>query len=297
MSEVSYDDLFEQVREAPLLILDDLGTQSSTPWAQEKLFQIINHRFNARLPTVITLNMLPEEIDERLQSRLTDPALSQVYLVEEMKLPFMENFGGLNLELLNRMTFENFDCKRANLPQDQKQNLEQAYRLAHDFAMSPKGWLVFQGTYGCGKTHLAAAIANYRLQQGKAAFFIVVPDFLDHLRSTFSPESKVTYDEFFVRVKKAPHLILDDFGEHSSTAWAQEKLYQLVNYRYNACLATVVTTSASLEEIETRISSRLADPRLSLVWNITAPDYRTDRKTAEQTKPTYRRSRRTSSST
>ena len=292
-SGVSYDELFDQVREASLLILDDLGTQSGTPWAQEKLFQIINHRFNAKLPTVVTLNMLPEELDERLQTRLTDPGLSQVYLVEEMKLPFMEHFGGMNLELLGRMTFENFDSKRVNLPSDQRQNLEQAFRLAHNFAHSPKDWLVFQGTYGCGKTHLAAAIANYRLQQGKAAFFVIIPDFLDHLRSTFSPDSRVTYDEFFERVKKAGLLILDDFGEHSSTAWAQEKLYQLINYRYNACLPTVITTAASLEEMDTRVSSRMADPRLSLVWNITAPDYRTDRQIAEKTRPApSRRGRR-----
>ena len=33
----------EAIRETPLLILDDLGAHNSTPWAQEKLFQIINH--------------------------------------------------------------------------------------------------------------------------------------------------------------------------------------------------------------------------------------------------------------
>ena len=43
-----------EIRTASLLILDDLGAHSSTPWAQEKLFQIFNHRYNARLPTVIT---------------------------------------------------------------------------------------------------------------------------------------------------------------------------------------------------------------------------------------------------
>ena len=36
-SEIGYDDLFEMVRSAPLLILDDLGVHSSTPWADEKL--------------------------------------------------------------------------------------------------------------------------------------------------------------------------------------------------------------------------------------------------------------------
>jgi DNA replication protein DnaC len=297
-SDISYDDLFEQVQNAPLLILDDLGTQTSTPWAKEKLFQLINHRFNAQLPTVVNISagLSLEELEERWRTRLTDPRLSQVFLLEERKPPILDYSGVLGLELLSSMTFDNFDSKRVNLPLEQQQNLEEAFHKALSFAESPEGWLVFLGEYGCGKTHLAAAIANYQLRRGKPVSFIIVSDFLDHLRSTFSPESKVTYDELFERVKSAPLLVLDDFGEHSSTLWAQEKLYQLINYRYNARLPTVITMSGSQEDleekIETRISSRMVDPRLSLVWEITAPDYRADRQVAEKVKSPPRRSRR-----
>ncbi len=174
------------------------------------------------------------------------------------------------------MTFDNFDWRRVNLLPEQRENLKEAFRLAFEFAKSPDGWLVLQGITGCGKTHLAAAIANYRLKAGKPAKFEVVPDFLDHLRFTFSPESLVSYDQLFEEVKNAPLLILDDFGEQSTTPWAQEKLYQVINYRYNARLATVVTTRCSLDEIDSPIGSRFTDPRISLVFNIIAPDYRTD---------------------
>jgi DNA replication protein DnaC len=173
------------------------------------------------------------------------------------------------------MTFDSFK-RRVNLPPEQQENLGEAHRLALDFAKSPEGWLVLVGDTGCGKTHLAAAIANYRLKAGKPVKFEVVPDLLDHLRFTFSPESTVTYDQLFEEVKNAPLLILDDFGEQSTTPWAQEKLYQIINYRYNARLATVITTRCSLDEIESSISSRLSDPKISVLWNITAPDYRTD---------------------
>jgi DNA replication protein DnaC len=54
--------LFEQIRNSELLILDDLGAHSSTAWAEEKLYQIIVHRYNSALPTVITS-----------QVKLTDP--------------------------------------------------------------------------------------------------------------------------------------------------------------------------------------------------------------------------------
>ena len=281
-NEMPYDDFFNQVRNAPLLVLDDLGAQTGTPWAKEKLDQLLTHRFNSELPTVVVTIVPIEQLDGRLHTRLTDPKLCQVYAVEEKQLSSPGDTGGLELELLKGMNFDNFDYKRVNLPPEQRENLEQVFREALSFAQSPEGWLVLVGVTGCGKTHLAAAIANYCLQAGKPALFIVVPEFLDHLRSTFSPESRVSYDQLFESVKNAPLLILDDFGEQSATPWAQEKLYQVINYRYNARLPIVITTTYSLDEIESPVSSRLADPRLSLVLNIMAPDYRTDLRSSQK---------------
>jgi DNA replication protein DnaC len=271
-SDTTYDELFEQVKNVPLLVLDDLALGSATAWAKEKLEQLLHHRFNARSATIITADVSLERMDERLRGHLTDSEFCHIWTIEQASP--LESRGSMGLELIRTMTFDNFDHKRLELPTEQRQNLRQAYNLAAEFARSPEGWLIFQGINGCGKTHLAAAIANYRLAQEKPVFFVVVPDLLDHLRSTFSPESKISYDEFSERLKETPLLILDDFGEQSATPWAQEKLYQLINYRYNARLPMVVTTCLSLDEIETRISSRMVDPRISLVFNITAPDYR-----------------------
>ena len=281
-SDTTYDELFEQVKNVPLLVLDDLALGSATAWAKEKLEQLLHHRFNAKLPTVITTDVLLEKIDERLRGHLSDREFCQIWTIEQESL--LESRSGLELELLRKMTFEHFDHKRLELPLEQRQNLRQAFNLAVEFARSPEGWLIFQGVNGCGKTHLAAAIANHRLAQGKPVFFVVVADLLDHLRSTFSPDSKISYDEFSEKLKEAPLLILDDFGEQSATPWAQEKLYQLINYRYNARLPMVVTTCLCLDEIETRISSRMVDPSISLVFNITAPDYRGNVKPTRQTK-------------
>ena len=77
-SDVAYSELFDQVKSTPLLILDGLASQSVTPWAEEKLHQILNHRINAQLPTVITLSGAPEELDPYLASRLNDSKVSKV---------------------------------------------------------------------------------------------------------------------------------------------------------------------------------------------------------------------------
>ncbi len=281
-SDATYDELFEQVKNVPLLVLDDLTLGSATAWAKEKLEQLLHHRFNTRLATVITTDVPLERLDERLRGHLTNNESCQVWAIEQ-KSP-LESHNGLELELLRNMTFDNFDHKRLELPPEQRQNLRTAFDRAVEFARSPEGWLIFQGVNGCGKTHLAAAIANYQRAQGKPVLFVVVPDLLDHLRSTFSPDSKISYDEFFEKLKETPLLILDDFGEQSATPWAQEKLYQLINYRYNARLPMVVTTCLSFDEIEPRISSRMADPKFSLLFNITAPDYRGNVKPTRQAK-------------
>ena len=288
-SDIPYDRLFDQVRNTPLLILDDLGTQASTPWAQEKLDQLLNHRYSHELPTVITSEKPLAEMDERLRSRLSDTGLCHVFSLEEDATSGADYSWSEGLELQKSMTFAGFDWHRVNLPQEQRENLERAYRLALEFAKSPEGWLVLHGATGCGKTHLAAAIVNFRYQAKKPALFVVVPEFLDHLRSTFSPESKVTYDQMFERVKTTPLLVLDDFGEQSTTPWAQEKLYQVINYRYNAQLPTVITTSRALEDMESRICSRMSDPKLSMDFAILAPDYRSDKRSNGPVKRAYAR--------
>lgn len=272
-SEMPYDELFEQVRNVPLLVLDDLGAQSSTAWAKEKLEQLLNHRFSNRLPTVIVSILPVDELDERIRTRLVASSLYQLCSYDKRSPEALALGWAPQFSKQKDMTFENFDWKRANLPVEQKENLDKAYHLARDFAESPEGWLVFQGDNGCGKTHLAAAIVNYRHKVKQPALFVVVPDFLDHLRATFSPDSKVIYDQLFESVKNAPLLVLDDFGKQTTSAWAQEKLFQVINHRYNAQLPTVITTNSSIDELDSAISFRVVDPKISIVFHITAPAF------------------------
>ncbi len=111
-SDLAYDELFELVRSAPVLILDDLGVQSSTPWAEEKLFQLINHRYNGQLPTVFTTNLDPTEFDPRIQSRLTDGTLSQLHYLESGSRLAIADLDVLELAHLRTMTFKTFEPRR-----------------------------------------------------------------------------------------------------------------------------------------------------------------------------------------
>ena len=293
-SEVTYDNLFDSLRTTPLLILDDLGAQVTTPWSEEKLNQLINHRYSARLPTVVTLCLPLIALSERLRTRLTDGSLSQVHTLEEEEL---SRGGGrddpLGSPALAEMTLQRFDRRRLELDAEKRRNLERAYQHAVDFAREPVGWLVYYGDHGCGKTHLAAAIAHERRRLGHPAKFEFVPDLLDHLRSTFRPDSGQSYDALFEEVRNSPLLVLDDLGTQSATPWVWEKLRQLFNHRYTYRLPTVITSSCPVAEMDAWIASRLTDPRFSTSWEITASDYRggAGQKPARQDAPPPRRER------
>ena len=166
-----------------------------------------------------------------------------------------------------RCTFDTFD---PSIP-----DMQEAFEVALRYAQDPTGWLIFQGGYGCGKTHLAAAIAHVREDAGDTVFFSIVPELLDHLRAAFAPTSELTYDALFERVRECGLLVLDDLGAENATAWATEKLFQLINHRYNYRMPTVITTNARLmSHMDERISSRLNDLGLVRRVSIKAQDYR-----------------------
>jgi DNA replication protein DnaC len=195
---------------------------------------------------------------------------------------------GLSYDLIRRMTFETFNVQPYS-PEDARRweqqyggepiNLGHVYGVVRNFVQDPhqRKWLVLMGVHGVGKTHLGAAMANDRLKRGLPTLFIVTPDLLDALRASFGGDSSGSYDKVFYEVRAAPFLILDDYGVQSSTAWAKEKLYQVLNYRYNAQLPTVITTNLPLGEIDPPLQSRMSDQEYCGVLPVVAPDYRKKR--------------------
>jgi DNA replication protein DnaC len=173
-----------------------------------------------------------------------------------------------NLEHFRKLTFDSFNQRIPGV------GVKEAYQVTRHFATDPSAWLLLMGGYGCGKTHLAAAIANEALQKGIRLYFAVVPDLLDYLRATFDPNSDASYDERFDMIRNVPLLILDDLGTENSKPWAREKLYQIINHRYNAKLPTVITTNQDLYQIDGRIHSRITDRQLCTQLLIQADDYR-----------------------
>jgi DNA replication protein DnaC len=157
-----------------------------------------------------------------------------------------------NMDAFRTQTFASFNPR---VP-----GVQEAYQVAIEYARNPRGWLLLIGPNGCGKTHLAAAIANQSVESECVVLFAVVPDLLDHLRAAFAPNATEVYDQLFSKMREAEVLVLDDLGAQQSSPWANEKLFQLLNYRYNMGMPTVITANQrGLQGIDERIGSRLTD--------------------------------------
>ena len=173
-----------------------------------------------------------------------------------------------NLNALEHLTFDTFDPSVSGM--------DDAYGAALQYAQNPSNhWLFLYGPVGVGKTHLAAAIANYAISNQRiTTYFDEVPDLLDHLRATFDPALGTGYDERFHLIRDVGILVLDDLGTENATPWAREKLYQIINHRYMEQLPTVITSNVDQRKVDDRIMSRILDHRLTQYIVIDAEDYR-----------------------
>jgi DNA replication protein DnaC len=308
--ETTFEQRFKDFREVQLLVLDDFGTHNATAWAQEKFFQILNHRYINKLPLVVTTNLELDEIDARIRSRLQDEKfVKHVHLlVPDYRLneSGTSNPALSTLDILHNFTFGNFDMRREEVGQESRvkitkerqdaigkrnketiveitkittediKTLERAFSASVDFAEDPQGWLTLLGPSGCGKTHLAAAIGNYRISSGSPAILVDLPDLLDYLRATFS-SNVVSYQQRINEVKTTPLLILDSLGKGQQSPWGEEKLYQILNHRYYKKLPTVIVSHLTLSELEfeyTVLIPRLLDTNLCEIFAIEMPMYR-----------------------
>ncbi|MDX9866039.1 MAG: ATP-binding protein, partial [Anaerolineaceae bacterium] len=180
-----------------------------------------------------------------------------------------------NLGAFSDKTFETFQIQgNSHLSDREKKSLEDAYEAVHNYASHPEnGWLVLLGKYGCGKTHLAAAVANLVVDIGIPTIFLTVPDLLDWLRNSYGSK-EANFEDRFTELRTVKLLVLDDLGTQNATEWAKEKLFQIINYRYVNNLPTIVTSNENIDRLDGRIKSRLQDTEKSTIIHINAGDYR-----------------------
>lgn len=177
----------------------------------------------------------------------------------------------------NKLKIENYHCKAKKIAEKQAAAAKR-FELAKipplyvnktfaDYVIDAKNQstvdaakelqsLYICGSPGTGKTFLAAIMAQEFLKQGKSVIFGEVPILLDQLKATFNDNSKATLEELMKTLSEVDVLVMDDLGTETPTDWAVERLFSIVNARYNAQKTMIVTSNYTPDELERRLNAK-----------------------------------------
>ena len=252
-NDLSFTEIYQRVSQADLLLIDGLGASSDSDWAQEKLGQLVNHRYNAVMPTVFTLSCSIDDLDPHLRARLGDPSLTSVHATGATSL---RTSAFLPPDALRRrMTFDSFLLRG---PAEMRASLAAARSSVMCFSQCPRGWLLICGPTGVGKTHLAVAAASGLLSV-TGIYYCWVQALMQHLQSAFSARSRTDFTAELAKATGALVLILDDLGKETRSPWVEATLYELLAQRHDEELPTLITTSYDMMREDGPIASRLRD--------------------------------------
>lgn len=133
-------------------------------------------------------------------------------------------------------TFASFDAKR------DREAFDQCSRYANDEKLMERkrNGLILAGGFGSGKTHLAAAICNALVGRGIPVLFGTSVEHLENIRNDFEHTGM---NLSLSKMKSIPVLVIDDLGKEKKTDWTKQVLFDVVNYRYEHKLPTIITTN------------------------------------------------------
>lgn len=150
--------------------------------------------------------------------------------------------------------------------------------------------LILCGGVGCGKTHLAAAMVHKAIEEhpisdelaeriasdprripSSPVLFIGTAALFRELRDCYNSKER-SETETMRRFMSAGLLVLDDLGTEKNTEWTEEKLFEIIDYRYNEYLPTIITTNCTPEELKKHVGDRTFDRLRSMCRYIPITD-------------------------
>jgi DNA replication protein DnaC len=119
--------------------------------------------------------------------------------------------------------------------------------------------LVFCGSPGTGKTHLACAIAKSLAQSGRSTRYFTVQELIRSIRDTWQPGSRESETTVLRSLRGLNLLVLDEVGVQSGTDAEIRQLTEVMDMRYRAMKPTLVVSNCTRSELKKYLGERIAD--------------------------------------
>ena len=151
-------------------------------------------------------------------------------------------------ERFQRAKFENLQITQYN-----ERNLKLCRRYAERFdeMVEKKQSLLFWGNVGTGKSFAAACIANYLLDRGVPVMMTSFVKLLSLIQNGDEKEADI-----ISRLNSAKLVIFDDLGAERNTDYALEKIYNIIDSRYQRELPIIFTTNLTITEMKNETDNR-----------------------------------------
>ena len=174
-------------------------------------------------------------------------------------------------DLLNEYTFDKFQTESPW--QEAVKNSALKFLEDHD-----RKWFFIGGQVGAGKTHLCTAIVGEFLNRGISAKYMLWRDEALKLKAVVNDDT--AYSNLIKPLKTVPVLYIDDFFRTGNDETGRKKAptqgdinvaFELINYRYNNNLATVLSSELTVDQIlffDEAVGSRIYQRTKEYHWDI-----------------------------
>ncbi|OBU03703.1 ATP-binding protein, partial [Morganella psychrotolerans] len=148
-----------------------------------------------------------------------------------------------------------FDNYLAETPEQQRA-LSKSRQYAAEFGKSFGGF-IFSGNPGTGKNHLAAAIGNQIVQNGKSILIATLPDLMMRMRETYQKNAKTTESQMINDLCEVDLLVLDDVGVQRGNLNEELIIFQVVDRRLSNKKPVGVLTNLNFDDLAKALGDRV----------------------------------------
>jgi DNA replication protein DnaC len=152
---------------------------------------------------------------------------------------------GVDPLALARIPRRYYECSLANywgISSSQKLALDFSRKFVEQCPTLDVG-VLFLGSCGVGKTHLAVAILRELVRAGVPCLFYDFRDLLKEIQDSWNAQTQTSEMDVLAPVYQAKVLVLDELGAAKPTEWVKDTISHIINKRYNDKKVTIFTSN------------------------------------------------------